>query len=339
MPAGPSICIIGAGNIGCYVGGMLASAGRDVSFLARAKAIEEIKAVGLHLTSFDGFQSTVEANQVTLSTDASILTRANIILVAVKGRDTVAVAETIARYAPQELRPDVRIVSLQNGIGNVPALRQGLEGLVVLGGMVPFNVMVPKPGRYHRATSGDIVIEADALGTALQLSVTGLKVRTTRDIERVQWGKVLINLNNALNALSNQPLRDQLSQRSWRHLFAQLIEEALAVMKAEGIRPQPPTPLPAALLPRVLRLPDALFQRIAARMINIDPLARSSMWDDLERHRLTEIDDLQGVIIARAAKHQVSVPLNRRVHALIKAAEAANAGAPGLSPETIVKCS
>ena len=147
--------------------------------------------------------------------------------------------------------------------------------------MVPFNVIAAGEGRFHRATSGDIVIEQDDAGTADRLSVPGLTMRTTRDIAGVQWGKLLVNLNNAINALSDLPLRQQLAQRSWRVLFADQIAEGLAAVRAEGIRPVSSTPIPAGFTPHLLRLPDAMFAMVLGRAMKIDPQARSSMWEDL----------------------------------------------------------
>ena len=72
-------------------------------------------------------------------------------------------------------------------------------------------------------------------------------MRATRDIAGVQWGKLLVNLNNAINALSGLPLREQLAQRGWRRLFADQIAEGLMAVRAEGIRPVSSTPVPARL--------------------------------------------------------------------------------------------
>ena len=148
-------------------------------------------------------------------------------LVSVKSADTATVADLIAEHAPA----DAVVVSLQNGIGNVPVLRQRLPGRRVLAGMVPFNVVARGEGRFHRATSGDIVIEQDDADTAKRLSVPGLKLRPTDNIAGVQWGKLLVNLNNALNALSDLPLRQQLADRGWRRLFADQMAEGLKVVR------------------------------------------------------------------------------------------------------------
>jgi 2-dehydropantoate 2-reductase len=325
------IGVAGAGSIGCFVGGMVAAAGRRVALLARPRVIQEIEGNGLRLTSFEGFERNLASSRLTPSEDPSIFADAGVVLVTVKSADTPDVADLIARHAPA----DAVIVSLQNGVGNLSVLRERLPGRRVLGGMVPFNVIALGEGRFHRATSGDIVIEQDAAGTADRLSVPGLKMRPTRDIDGVQWGKLLVNLNNALNALADLPLRQQLAQRAWRKLFADQMAEGLAAIRAEGIRPISLTPVPVSWTPPLLRLPDALFNMILGRTMKIDPEARSSMWEDLQRGRATEIDYLQGVITGIADRRGLEVPLSRRIVALIKRAEATGKGSPRFKPEQI----
>jgi 2-dehydropantoate 2-reductase len=325
------IGVAGAGSIGCFVGGMLAAAGRNVALLARPRVIRDIEDNGLRLTSFEGFDRTIAANQVRLSEDAKILEQASVVLVTVKSTDTAEIAEVIAEYAPE----DAIIVSLQNGVGNTAVLRERLPRRRVLAGMVPFNVVAPGARRFHRATSGDIVIEQDDAYTARMLSVPGLTMRASRNIAGVQWGKLLVNLNNALNALSDLPLRQQLAQRSWRQLLADQMQEGLAAIKADGIRPVSPTPIPSNWTPSLLRLPDPIFELLLGRTMKIDPQARSSMAEDLQRGRCTEIDYLQRVVTGMADRHGLAVPLSRRIVALIKSAEAAGNGSPGLTPEQI----
>ena len=325
------IVVAGAGSIGCFVGGMVAAAGRRVALLARPRLIDEITLHGLRLTSFEGLERKVAANEITLSDDFSVFSDAGTVLVTVKSADTAGIAELIARHAPA----DALIVSLQNGVDNAAVLRARMSGRRVLAGMVPFNVVAAGAGRFHRGTSGDILIEQDGAGTAARLSVPGLKMRATADIAGVQWGKLLLNLNNAINALSGLPLRSQLAQRAWRRLFADQMAEGLAAIKAEGIRPVSSTPVPVSLTPHLLRLPDALFAALLATAMKIDPEARSSMWEDLQRGRTTEIDYLQGVITGIADRHGLQVPLSRRIVALIRSAEARGQGSPGLTPEQI----
>ncbi|NUR12458.1 MAG: 2-dehydropantoate 2-reductase, partial [Bradyrhizobium sp.] len=286
---------------------------------------------GLLLTDYDGSERKLRAGQLALSEDPMIFHSAGIVLVTVKSADTAAVADRIAQHAPE----DAVIVSLQNGVGNVAALRERLGGRRVLAGMVPFNVIAMGEGRFHRSTSGDIHIGADAGNTAAALSVPGLAMRPSADITGVQWGKLIINLNNALSALSDMPLAAQLANREWRKLFADQMEEGLAVLKAAGITPVSATPIPMNWTPTLLRLPDMIFNAILGRTMKIDPEARSSMWQDLKQGRKTEIDYLQGAVIALAEQNHVGVPLMRRIVALIREAEAVGNGPPHLTPQQI----
>jgi 2-dehydropantoate 2-reductase len=321
MVTGQTIGIAGAGSIGCFVGGMLAAGGRRMALLARPRVIAEIEAGGLRPTSFEGFDQTVRRDRFALSENPRLFEDAGIVLVTVKSADTGAMADIIARHAPS----DAVIVSLQNR----------LPGRRVLGGMVPFNVISLGQGRFHRATSGDIVIEQDEARLAEKLSVPGLTMRPTDNIEGVQWGKLLLNLNNALNALADLPLRRQLGLRPWRRLFADQLAEGLAAIRAEGIKPVSPTPIPAAWMPPLLRLPDPIFEALLGRTMKIDPEARSSMWEDLKQGRRTEIDYLQGVITEIAERRGLAAPLSRRIVELIRQAERDAKGSPGLTPEQI----
>ncbi|MEW6767138.1 MAG: 2-dehydropantoate 2-reductase [Pseudomonadota bacterium] len=331
MPSRKSVCIAGAGSIGCFVGGMLRAGGHSVSMLARPRMIEDVRANGLKVTSFEGIEHRFTSAEIKLSDDPSVFSDADIILVTVKSGDTAEIADRIAQHAS----PGAVVVSLQNGVGNVPVLRDKLAGRSVLAGMVPFNVLTLEPGHFHRATSGDILIDKDAADTASQLSQPELRFRAVENMAGIQWGKLLINLNNALNALSGLPLRDQLSQRPWRALFADQMSEALTALKAEGIAPVSSTPLPPGATPHILKLPDFAFQIIARPMVQIDPKARSSMWEDLQRHRRTEIDHLQGLIVELGKRHGLRTPLSEKIIALIRNAEQAGKGSPGLSVEQI----
>ena len=321
------IAVMGAGSVGSYYGAMLARAGHAVTLIARPRHVTAIADRGLLFET----KAFTEAVPVTATADAAGVAGADIVLFCVKSTDTVA--------AGRDMRPhlgtDTTVLSLQNGVGNVPVLRQRLPGRRVLAGMVAFNVVGRGEGRFHRATSGDIVIEQDEAETAQALSVLGLKLRASPDIAGVQWGKLLVNLNNALNALSGLTLQEQLAQRPWRLLLADQMAEGLAALKAARVRPVSPTPIPSHLVPHLLRLPDPIFNRLLGRTMKIDPEARSSMSEDLQRRRHTEIDYLQGVIAEIAERHGLPAPLSRRVVALIKRAEADSNGSPRLKPDQI----
>jgi 2-dehydropantoate 2-reductase len=137
----------------------------------------------------------------------------------------------------------------------------------------------------------------------------------------VQWAKLLLNLNNPINALSNLPLRDELSQRAYRRCLAAAQAETLELLDAAGIRPAQLLAIPMRRFPAVLRLPDFLFHRLASKVLAVDPLARTSMWEDLEAGRPTEIDYLNGEVVRLADSLGRTAPVNARLVDLIHAAE------------------
>jgi 2-dehydropantoate 2-reductase len=340
MKFGPStsIVIAGAGSVGCYVGARLAAAGRNVTLLLRAPLAETIARHGLRVSDLEGHDETLPSTALKLTSDPEAALRsAGTVLVTVKSRDTAAMAELIAAHAPK----DAIVISLQNGVENAQILRRRLgPERHVVDAMVPFNVVQAHDGneapRFHRATSGTIQIEASVPGLSDFLDVPGAHVAEHGDIDAVLWGKLLVNLNNALNALSDLPLIEQLGDRSWRLVISRQLREGLAVLRAAGIRPAPVEGVPPRLIAFALRLPDAMFRLAARGMLAVDKTARSSMWEDLRVGRPTEIDYLQGEIVRLAEEHGVDAPLNRRVLQRVKEAEKAGKGSPALPPEAFV---
>ncbi|MGI9349998.1 MAG: 2-dehydropantoate 2-reductase [Rhizobiaceae bacterium] len=303
------IIIAGAGSVGCFVGGLLAAAKREVTFLGRKRITEDINRFGLHLTDFSGMDVKLDSGALVTSITPEILSSADVILVCVKSGATIEMGELIGNYA----RDSAVVVSLQNGVNNADTLRGLLPEYDVRAGMVSFNVVQMGKGRFHRGTSGKIVIEAGDPELAPLLGIQNLPVQSDGDMKSVLWGKLLVNLNNALNALSGLPLVDELADRNWRLKLAEQMSEALQAMKAENIAPRPPSPVPAWILPHILRLPTPVFRLVAKQMLSIDPAARSSMWEDLKNGRKTEIGELQGEIVRLGEKHGIPTPENHAV--------------------------
>jgi len=313
------ICIYGAGAIGCYLGGRLAAGGADVGFIGRPGIDEELRQHGLTLTHYDGRDWRVPPEAIAFSTESGATATADLILVTVKSGATAQAAAELAGV----IRPNAVVISFQNGIGNADTLRAALPGRSVLAGMVPFNVVKRAPGAFHQASEGEPEVEASAALTPFLADFTraGFALHRHRDMLPVQWAKLLLNLNNAVNALSGLPLQQELAQRDYRRCLALAQAEALALLKQAGVEPARLTPLPAGWIPALLCLPDALFARLARKMLAIDPLARSSMADDLAAGRRTEIDWINGEVVSLAQRLGRLAPVNRRLVSLVRAAE------------------
>ncbi|CAN7639011.1 2-dehydropantoate 2-reductase [Pseudoduganella sp. LjRoot289] len=314
-----AIAVFGAGSIGTYVGGALLAAGTDVTLLGRARMRQRIAEHGLTLTDLHGRVAALGGAQVPYTDDPASLASAALVLVTVKSADTAAAAEAIRAHA----HPSALILSLQNGVGNADTLRRILPGWTVLGGMVPFNVVQMPDGRLHRGTAGELMAEASpALRPWVPaFSAAQLPITECADFASVQWGKLLINLNNSVNALSGVPLTAQLRQRDYRRSLALMVDEGRAVLAKAGITPAKVVSVGPRAFTLLLRLPDALFTRVAASMLKIDPEARSSMWEDLQAGRKTEVHYLNGAITALASSLGMDAPVNRRMTELVTAAE------------------
>ncbi len=318
------VWVLGAGAIGLFVGGRLAAAGADVHFIGRARLRDEISAAGgLRLTDLES----PERRLTQLQWHDVVPTGApGLVLLCVKS------GATASALAGLSLPAGTPVLSLQNGVDNARLAQHAAPQAHVLAGMVPFNVARVGPGHWHRGSSGQLAAQDDA---ALQpwlplFERAALPLQLHRDMAAVQWAKLLLNLNNPVNALSGLPLRAQLLDADWRACTAALMAEALQVLRAAGIRPARLTPLPPSWIPALMRLPTALFERLAARMLRIDAQARSSMADDLAAGRPTEIDALCGAVLRLAQAQGLDAPRQRLMLDLLGATQPAPLSARAL---------
>lgn len=313
----PPIWVMGAGSIGCFVGGRLAAAGQRVCFIGRPRLGAELREHGLRLSDLEGEERQLRDIDWLHAPPPDAETP-GLVLLCVKSLATAQAAAALAAVLP----PGSAVLSLQNGVDNARVAADAAPGLRLIAGMVPFNVSQPGPGHFHRGSSGQLAAQQDpALLPYLQsFADAGLALQLYPDLAAVQWAKLLLNLNNPVNALSGLPLRAQLLHPGWRRLTAALMAEGLLVLKAAGIRPARLTPLPAAWIPALMRLPTPLFRLLAARMLRIDPQASSSMADDLRLGRPTEIDALCGPLLQLGERLNLATPrlawIQRQLHAL-----------------------
>lgn len=328
------IVIAGAGSIGCYVGGRLAGAGACVHFLARPRVANDLNQFGLHLTDWTGFEKRLAPCDIHVNTDENVLTDADLILICVKSKDTQAMANSIK----QSGNTRATIFSLQNGMNNTATLKATLPNHTILPVMVPYNVVYQAQGHFHCGTEGNLYcqehLDAHPLKAWADQAELGFELKP--DMLNIMWGKLLLNLNNPVNALAGIPLKPQLENRGYRQIYAQCLKEGLQVLKAANITPGQVAAVPVGVIPYILWLPDFLFKRIAQKMLAIDPNARSSMWDDLQNKRPVEVDYISGEIVALGKQVKVNTPMNERLIRLVKHAQDAGLGSPTLSPQQIL---
>ncbi len=310
---------MGAGAIGCYLGGRLLEAGVAVVMVGRPSLAAEMAQHGMRLTDYRGKDVRLDAERLQVATDPSALADCDLVLVTVKSGDTVGAAAALAPI----LRPDAAVVSLQNGVNNPELLRAALPERKVFAGMVPFNVLRRDGGWFHQGTNGRLALERAAETAPLvdAFNRAGLPTEAHDDMRGVLWGKLLLNLNNSINALSGIPIKEMLEFRDYRRIMAASVREGLQLLALAGIRPRLEVKLPPRWMPYILSLPNAVFSLLARPMMHVDPQARSSMWDDLERGRKTEVDALNGEVVRLAERLSKTAPVNAAIVKLVKEAE------------------
>ena len=325
--AAARIAILGAGSVGCFIGGTWAAAGLPVTFIGRPKIAQGIAKHGLTVSDYSGWQDHLD--DADYRTDTSGLGDADVIALCVKSGATAEAAREIATHG----RDGALVISFQNGISNVDVLEQALGGrFEVVRGMVPYNCAYLGEGRFHKGVAGAPLYAENRPETrelAARIGGGPAALELHDDMLGIAWGKLLINLNNAVNALSGRTLIEQLKQRDYRRVVAASQREGLGLLKRAGIQPAKVGAVGPSLLPAVINSPNWLFENVFLKKWKIDAKARSSMADDLAAKRTTEVDYINGELVALAQRIGAEAPVNRRIVELIRAAEA---GAKPLGP-------
>ena len=328
---------MGAGAIGGYVGARLAAKGAtEVTLIGRKALADTIARHGVTLRELD-HDAHVDPAMVRIEEDVHALSSCDVVFCCVKSGATAETAKILANV----LEPTTVVVSLQNGLRNPEVLRAALPRNPVLPAVVDFNVIICEGAVFHRTTSGSLIIETRAEGQDQPwvdaLRAAGLEVEEMRPIAPEQWTKLLLNLNNAVSALSGAPTRDMILSRPYRRVIATLINEGLDVLHEAGIRTANFHGVPLRVMAFILKLPTPIVRMVIRAQLRIDPEARTSMWTDLERGRPTEVDFLNGEIVRLADQHGIAAPINRRIAELVHEAERAGAGSPQMGAETLLR--
>lgn len=327
--AADRVAVLGAGSVGCFIGGAWAAAGLPVSFIGRPRIARDIKDHGLTLSDYSGWE--VRAEGVDFACVPAPLADAEIIVVTVKSGATADAAREIGEHG----REGALVISFQNGVSNLDILERELAGRFrIVRGMVPFNVAYLGEGRFHKGVAGDLWADRRAETESLARRIGGgpAGLRLSNDMLCLAWGKLLINLNNAVSALSGRTLMEELRQRDYRRVVAASQREGLGLLRKAGIRPGKIGPAPPRLLPAIIGSADWLFNNLFLKAWKIDSKARSSMADDLAAGRTTEVDYINGELVALAERLGADAPINRKIVELIRAAEA---GAQPWAPEAL----
>jgi len=343
--------VLGAGAIGAYVSlqlyaGNFGLSDLKLTLVGRRALNSDVEAAGHKLTvkNLAGKKWTFPQSETLVVTDdPGLLRECEVILVAVKSSHTQEAMKGLLEKIGSE-GPPKTIVSLQNGLRNPEIIRNEINAVgagshfTVLAGMVEFNVVWEEHATFVQSTSGSIYVQdrgaAQSFGKLLKKG--GIPVSIQEDITPYQLGKILINLNNAVNALSGVPVYQMLKDGGHRKVVAMCIEEGLEVFKQTGMSVKSDK-VPIKLTPKLFRLPDCIFRLIMPFFVKINPAAKASMLQDVEKGNDTEIDYLNGEILRIAEHRNLPEPrVNRIITDLIREVEANKKGSPMMDGATLL---
>lgn len=310
------ILIAGSGALGSVFGGFLRLAGHAVTLLGRPAHLEAIRRHGMRI---EGIWGTHHAGDFTVATDVAAIDGSfDAVLLTVKSYDTRAMAQAVRSLLEQ----DGVGISLQNGLGNAEVLAEEIGAERVLAARVIFGAEVVEPGRVRVTVYADPVLvgawrssaspaeAARAHRWVSEFSAAGIPSELALDIVPALWGKVLYNAAlNPLGALLGVHYGALGADPNTRAIMDTVIAEAFAVAAAEGV---------ALAWPSAQDYCNTFYGRLLPSTFD----HRSSMLQDLERGRPTEVDAINGEVWRRGTARGIFTPTNELLTRLVHAREA-----------------
>lgn len=310
------ILVLGAGAIGSVFGGFLAKSGEDVTLYGREHCITPINERGLsiegiwgkhHVTNIKGYSN---LNKIARCEGTSF----DLVLITVKSYDT----RNLLEHYLHTFEASNIAVSLQNGLGNLEIIAELLGKDKAIGGRVIFGAELIEPARVKVTVYADKVVlgslqDGVPLDTVKEicqlLDASGIPSTYTDEIDNYIWGKVLYNATlNPLSCLLKVNYGKLLDNIESKSIMEDIVREIFALLHKTKST-----------------VPWADAEEYSAHLFNqlIPPTCEhfSSMLQDIRSGKKTEIDSLNGRIVARAEQLGFDLPINRVLTALVKAKE------------------
>jgi len=314
--------VIGLGAVGSIIGGLLANSGEKVILIGKPNQVEEISKKGLKI---NGINNSILVKNVQISTDLSLISNSDVIIICVKSQDTKYLAEELKKY----IKKSSIIISLQNGIKNSKILKE-ITGNTVFSGVILFNALYIKPGEVSLTLKGGLILEADVLNKEVVKSFievfkkSGIECKLDTDIEGYLWSKLIVNLQNAVTALTGQTIKESILNKDSRAIIIATMKEGLDILQKSKIPYKTLPDIDPKITIRRLTILNSVFLKFGSRILKLNETARGSMWQSLYRGRPTEIDYINGEIVNHANKHNLKAPINKKLIELVKEAEKTN---------------
>lgn len=311
------IAVVGAGAMGSVFGGQLAQAGNEVTLIDTwSAAVEAINANGLRIDDKSGNSQVVRLRAVTDA--AEVGGPADLVLIFVKCYHT----EPAVRSLGPLLRDDTVVLSLQNGWGNHARIAGIVGKERVMVGLTYHSSTVLGPGHVLHAGRGPTFVgEIDGRESARlsrvadTLAAANFDVTASPTILKEIWSKLALNVCTLpTSALLRFQAHQLIEHQGTLELMRSLLRETVAVARAQKIELDE----------------DERWEAITG-LLKRAVGAKSSMLQDVEKSRPTEIDVVNGAIVAAGREFDVPTPFNEAMVWSIKSLEESYAPAAAAS--------
>ena len=299
------IVIVGPGAMGCLFAAFLSKSKEAVWLLDKNKeGAAKLNEIGISLEGTSG------AWQAKPKTTANVqdIGKADLILICVKSFHTKQAIEQIKPL----LQQNTKIMTLQNGIGNIEIIAELAGEDRVIGGITSEGATLIDIGKIRHAGHGETIVgtldgkvPVEIRSIREVFNRVGLQTKMSRDIKGLVWSKLIINTGiNALSAITRLPNGKLTEFEGTKRILRDAVTEATRVAKRKRIKLIYDDPLAKV---------EAVCEGTASNT--------SSMLQDVLRKKRTEIDFINGVIVRLGQELGIAVPTNRLLTDLVKTIE------------------
>ena len=297
------IAVMGAGGVGGYFGAQFASAGHEVSLIARGAHLAALRANGLTVESA---VSPVRSLPVQAVEDPAQLAPVDVVMFCVKLWDVEAAAPMIVPL----LAGGGIVIPFQNGVDSHRVLMRILGPGRVAGGVAQIGAVVRAPGIItHTGTMARLRVGAFPEGPRAAVQAfadagrsAGIAVDVVDDINRALWEKfVFLAAMSGVTALARQPIGAVRTDPDLRATLAAAMRETVAVAATQGVD-----------------FGDGFVERQMDFVDGLPAEMRSSMLNDLVAGRRLEAPWLAGAVARMAAAAGVAAPVSATIYAAMK---------------------
>jgi 2-dehydropantoate 2-reductase len=308
------VLIYGGGAVGLGIASCLIRPPNRVEIVARDQTVAALREAGLTRTGIFG-RTHARPDEFVCheSLEHGSGSEFDLVLVCTKSFDSAAAASDLVEHGDC-IGPRARLVLFQNGWSNAEAFCEHFDRDRIYSARVITGFRRPQPNEVEVTVHADAIrigsLFSPDLSAVEPLSRAiregGIPCEVTDAVERDLWAKMLYNCAlNPLGAVLRVPYGALAEEASTRTLMNQIVEEVFAVMSASGYRTH-------------WRHPEEFLNVFYERLVPDTAGHRSSMLQDIEGGKRTEIEALNGAILRLAKRYDIEVPYNRAVHNLIR---------------------